>query len=404
MGSSLFAGVSGLNASSKQMDVIGNNIANVNTVGYKSSKTYFGDILSQSMAGGGSQIGRGVSVNDVSTQFSLGSFETTANATDLAIEGDGFFMVSDSDGGNYYTRAGAFNIDSTGYLVDVNGYKVQGYNLSGSDPNTITDISLQNVQSAPEATSMVSFGLNLDAEALVDSTFNAAQTVYDSMGAAHTLETTFTKTALGWDFQTSLDGDETIIAQSVGSVTFDSDGVLATPADADVTLTFAAPLDSGATIGDELGVVTWDLTSDSAEAVTGYASTSAVTSLTSDGFSSGILQDLSVMQDGILSGFFTNGQTADVGQIVLANFANSGGLKRSGNSLFAETNASGSAIQNKPGAAGMGTINSNSLEMSNTDIATEFVNMITAQRAYQANAKVITTTDSMMSELMNIKR
>lgn len=511
MGNSLFAAVSGLNASSKQMDVIGNNISNVNTIGYKSSKIYFGDILSQSITGGSTnmmQIGRGVSVNSVSTQFSSGSFETTANATDLAIDGDGLFMVNDSQGEIYYTRAGAFHLDSQSNLVDVNDYKVQGYSFFGSDPNSLTDISLKNAQSTPKVTSSVSIGVNLDGETATGSAFNAAQTVYDSLGAKHTLKTTFQKTEGSgyWGFQTYLDNDEAT-AQSYSGIKFDSNGVLdkaysssiGTPAittagdgaatavvnnagqlykDAtdivlkrganentwtiddnggysnmsimlgitgsddevtidldgegghditfalsdtwaendtitfsitqtetnpvDVSLTFAA-LTNGATIGSS-GEIMWDLIGDTAETVTGFANASTVKSLTGDGYGSGLLKNLSVTQDGILSGFFTNGQTADVGQIVLADFSNPLGLRRTGNNLFAETNTSGSAVQNTPGSEGMGEINSNSLEMSNTDIATEFINMITAQRAYQASAKVVTTTDQMMSDLMNIKR
>lgn len=171
---------------------------------------------------------------------------------------------------------------------------------------------------------------------------------------------------------------------------------------ADVSLTFGA-LSNGATIGNG-NVVTWDLVGTTAQTITGYASTSVVKALTHDGYASGVLKSLSVTAEGILSGFFTNGQTADIGQIVLADFSNPWGLKRMGNNLFGETVTSGAAIQNKPGSAGMGDINSNSLEMSNTDIATEFINMITAQRAYQASAKVVTTTDTMMGELMNIKR
>jgi flagellar hook protein FlgE len=510
MGNSLFTGLSGLNASYRQMDVIGNNIANVNTIGYRSAKIQFGDILSQSIAGGANfiQVGRGVSVSSVSTQFSPGSFETTANATDLAIDGSGFFMVNDSDGGMYYTRAGAFHLDSSGDLVDVNDYNVQGYSFLGSDPNVIADISLQDIQSAAEATSIVSIGANLDAEAATGSIFNAAQTVYDSLGATHTLNTAFQRTEGSgyWGFQAYLDNNETT-SQPYSGLRFDSNGVLdkvyassiGTPtittagdgaatavvnnegqlymdatdivltrgisenvwaiddnagylnmslslgtgdsddevgidldgeggADisftlsdtwaendsitfsitqteidpADVSLTFA-PLATGATIGSS-DVITWDLAGDSANVITGYASSSAVNSLSADGGASGILVDLSITQDGIVNGFFTNGQTVDIGQILLADFSNPSGLRRMGNNLFGETITSGSAIQNIPGSAGMGEINSNSLEMSNTDIATEFINMITAQRSYQASAKVITTTDQMMSELMNIKR
>lgn len=510
MSSSLFAGISGLAASSKQMDVIGNNVANVNTIGFRAGKIHFADILSQSITGGSStflQVGRGVAVSDIITQFSPGSFETTANATDLSIDGDGFFMVTDAEGGTYFTRAGAFHIDNDGYLVDTNGYKVQGYNFFGANQNTISDISLKSVQSSPEATSTISVGVNVSSETATGAVFNAAQTVYDSLGATHTLKTVFQKTEGNgcWGFQFYLDDDE-VVSQTYSGLKFDSDGVLekvysasnvttytsaagsvtdttinrqgqlyqdgtitltrgadattwtvsgiggtndydnttvtvvagdetltidldgaggaditfaltGTWADgetivctidqtkvepADISLTFPA-LSNGATMGNS-NVVVWDLAGSTAETVTGYASTSVVKSLTHDGYASGVLKSLSVTSDGTLNGFFTNGQTADIGQIILADFPNPWGLKRMGSNLFGATVTSGSAIQNMPGSAGMGEINPNSLEMSNTDIATEFINMIIAQRAYQASAKVVTATDQMMAELMNIKR
>ena len=515
MGSSLYAGISGLNASSKQMDVIGNNIANVNTVGFRAGKIHFADILSQSITG--MQVGRGVAISDVATQFSPGSFETTANATDLSIDGDGFFIVRDDEGGSYYTRAGAFHVDSDGYLVDTNGLNVQGYNLLSTDPNTITDLSLSNVQSAPSATSTISIGANLNSDTATGATFNAAQTVYDSQGKTHTLKATYQKTEENgyWSCRTFLDNTEAA-SQTCYGLKFDSNGdldkvytssitgtategadtiyttagagtathtinnvgqlykdttaeiILTRGADentwtitqdggytnmalslgtvgiddtvavdldgeggaditftlstagwadgdtleytinqtetdpADVSLTFGA-LSNGATIGSS-NVITWDLAGTTAQTITGYASTSVVKALTHDGYSSGVLKSLSVTSVGVLSGFFTNGQTSDIGQIVLADFSNPWGLKRMGNNLFGETSTSGAAVQNNPGSAGMGDISPNSLEMSNTDIATEFINMITAQRAYQASAKIVTVTDEMMATLMSVKR
>ncbi|HEU17903.1 MAG TPA: flagellar hook protein FlgE [Deltaproteobacteria bacterium] len=511
MGSSLYAGISGLTASSKQMDVIGNNIANVNTVGFRAGKIHFSDILSQSITGGSStfmQVGRGVSISDVATQFSPGSFETTANATDLSIDGDGFFIVRDADGGSYYTRAGSFHVDSDGYLVDTNGLKVQGYNFQSNDPNTVTDLSLSNVQSAPVATTEISIGANLNSDTVAGENFNAAQTVYDSQGKTHTLKATFQKTEANgyWSVQTYLDNNEAT-SQTYCGLKFDSNGdlervynatatetvttagtgtatmtvnnqgqmykdtgadiVLERGADentwtivnnggylnmsftlgtvgtddevaidldgeggadvtfalagiwangdtieiainqtelapADVSLTFG-PLSNGATIGNGNTII-WDLAGSTAQTITGYASTSVVKALTHDGYASGVLKSLSVTPAGILSGFFTNGQTADIGQLVLADFSNPWGLKRMGNNLFGETVTSGAAVLNTPGSAGMGDISPNSLEMSNTDIATEFINMITAQRAYQACAKIVTVTDEMMSTLMNVKR
>jgi flagellar hook protein FlgE len=206
MGSALWAGISGLNASSKELDVIANNIANVNTVGFKAGKTYFGDVLSQSLSGGSSgnlQVGRGVMVTDIATQFGPGAFETTGNATDVSIDGDGFFMVDDKNGATYYTRAGAFHMDNEGYLVDTNGYRVQGYNLTGSASTTIDDIALANVQSEPKKTTTFSFGLNLNADEAEDGTFNCSQTVYDSLGAEHTLNVEFKKGAGNgsWTFE-----------------------------------------------------------------------------------------------------------------------------------------------------------------------------------------------------------
>lgn len=512
MASSLYAGISGLNASAKQLDVIGNNIANVNTVGFRAGKIQFADILSQSMSGGSSnamQIGRGVAVSDIATQFSSGSVETTSNATDLSIDGEGFFMVNDGNAGTYYTRAGAFHLDSDGNLVDVNGYTVQGYNLLSANPNTITDISLKDVQSNPEVTTTVSVGANLNSQTDAGRIFNAAQTVYDSLGQAHTLKMEFQKTEANgcWSIRAYLDNNE-VNAIDYSGLAFDENGTLesvygATATEtlttvagtasvavdregqiyrdgaltltrgataggwtiasaeyenaviassgvdgvddllaidldgaggADITVSLggtwaaadtialaldqtatapvditmqAAALSNGATIGlSESGAneVTWDLVGADAEALTGFASTSVVKALTHDGYASGVLQSISVQSDGTITGFFTNGQTSSVGQLVLADFSNPSGLQRMGSNLFGETLSSGVAIKNAPGSAGMGELTANSLELSNTDLATEFVNMITAQRAYQASAKVVTTTDTLMSELMNIKR
>ncbi|MBI4632624.1 MAG: flagellar basal-body rod protein FlgF [Deltaproteobacteria bacterium] len=512
MGSAVWAGISGLSSSSKQLDVIANNIANVNTIGYKAGKTFFADVLSQSISGGSSgsmQVGRGVEVTEVATQFSSGSFETTGNATDVSIDGDGFFMVNDADGGTYYTRAGAFHMDSDGYLIDTNGYKVQGYNFFGSSQNTITDISLKNVQSAPQVSTTFSIGANLDAETVTGETFNSTQTLYDSLGAKHTLDVTFMKTEANnyWGYTAKLDA-VSASAQTYSGLKFDTDGNLeyvysssiGTPtittagtgdatatvnqegqlykdttaaivltrgadantwtitgnggyanmaldlgtvgaddsvgidldgaggnditfalslvwaagdtisfsiaqtevAPADINITFPA-LANGATIGSS-NTVSWDLAGTTALNISQYASTSVMKSLSNDGYSSGLLKSLSIDKDGIIGGFFTNGQTSSLGQIVLADFDNPWGLKKMGSNLFGETVTSGASIRNVPGASGMGSVASNSLEMSNTDVATEFINMITAQKAYQASARVVTTQDTLMQELMNIKR
>lgn len=422
MSSSLWSGISGLNASSKQMDVIGNNIANVNTVGFKAGSTVFGDILSQSISGSSMQIGRGVGVTAVPTLFGQGSFVSTQSVTDLAIDGEGFFMVNNSDGVTYYTRAGMFSMGEGGYLRDVNGYKVQGYLYSdGVNTNAIGDISLSGLQSDPSASTEFSIGANLDSEAAEDDIFISAQTVYDSLGGAHTLKMEFTKTANAreWTYRAYLEQDgvyteSDTTAAAAGTITFEDDGSLDVAAFGDIVLNFddfqQNHLPSEATIGDGANNITWVVEGDLAttsltpEVMTGYASSSVNRSLVRNGWASGELQSLSIGNDGVIDGFFTNGQSLGIGQIALAKFTNTLGLKKMGSSLFAATVSSGDALVNQPGTGGLGGISPNSLEMSNADIATEFINMITAQKAYQASAKVVSTTDQMMSELMNIKR
>jgi len=496
MSSALWAGISGLNASSKELDVIANNLANVNTVGYKSSKTYFADVLSSSISGGSSgslQVGRGVAVADVETQFGVGSFETTGNATDVAIDGDGFFMVA-----TFYTRAGSFHQNEEGYLVDINGYKVQGQLVvNGEAVSAIDDINLTGVRSEPVATTSFSFGANLNSATAKGEQYNAMQTVYDSLGTKHALNATFTRTENSdggyWAVECSLDS-QAATGMSADGFLFDSRGQMSgiytgsataganittltvnrpgmiykdttaaitlaqvgglwtitgnggyanariidaaaanpqisldgtgtadltiVPADvtcdftldhaeaamANLTVDFSGiTLGGGATIGNG-GNVTWDLVGTEALDITQYASASVIRSLASDGYAAGDLKTLSIDETGRISGFFTNGQTADVAQLVLAIFTNPGGLKKMGANLFGETILSGAARQNTPGESGVGTLTPNTLEMSNTDIATEFIKMITAQKAYQANAKVVTTEDNIMQVLMNLKQ
>ncbi|MFO7569289.1 MAG: flagellar hook protein FlgE [Smithellaceae bacterium] len=509
MSSALWAGISGLNASSKQLDVIANNIANVNTIGFKGDSTFFSDVLSSSISGGSSgtlQVGRGVAVSSVQTQFGAGSFESTGNATDVAIDGDGFFMVNDAEGATYYTRAGAFHLNAEGVLVDINGYSLQGQSIdaTGQPTGPLGDIILQGVQSEPAVTTTVSLGANLNSATATGGQFNTTQTVYDSLGAQHTLNTTFTRTeSIGvgyWGAQVFLDstpatalspdgfifddsgnmagyyegaatatagiGDLTLnrpgmvykdttaaisLTQTAGLWAFDvvagvrQDGgyanatilnaaaanpqisldgtggadVSMVPTAATVAFTLAhtatmgqsnvdinlvgIPLEGGATIGTG-NHLNWDLTSANALDITQYASSSVIRAITSDGYASGQLKTLSIDQDGIISGFFTNGQTSELAQIILASFPNPWALNKLGSNLFGETVMSGSSIRNNPGSSGMGSLTPNTLEMSNTDIATEFIRMITAQKAYQANARVVTTQDAIMSELMNIKR
>lgn len=600
MSTAISIGTTGLTASSKQMDVIGNNLANSNTLGFKASNTYFASMLNQSLSSGGSlQVGSGVAVAAVGTQFQQGAFETTGNAADLAIDGEGFFIVQDAEGGIYYTRAGNFHISKEGYLVDTNDYKVLGYcrTTTGAQADTITPISLKNVQSVPQATTEISMGINLNDATSEGEKFTVSQTVYDSKGDQHNLSTIYQKTEQPgtWGFTVKLDEEEgnveyhgvifdkdgnlskmykgemgtitgshdvtleslnrgqifptsgtikvsydgtdwslaskggfpsaVIDASEAGKIKISLDGdsnyeitfeindianweaddyftfkissdgrvinkevsstgglitsdrevvnsdswntastikltysgsawsatskgcyenmtvsyqnykiyidldgsggadivldlsgskddwaandtiqfdLVSTVADtSDIDIAFS-DLANGAIIGDN-NEVTWKLKTDTINKLTGYSSASVVQSLSANGYPSGVLKSLSFGKDGSITGFFTNGQTSELGCVLLANFPNPGGLKKVGN-YFASTIESGTAIINIAGTGGLGEVISNTLELSNVDTAKEFINMIQAQRAYQASARVITTANEMLTELMNIKR
>jgi flagellar hook protein FlgE len=405
MGSAISIGQTGLVASSKQLEVIGNNLANSNTVGFKASSTLFTSMMNQGLSSTGAlSVGQGVAVSSLPTQFSQGPVEYTSNVLDMAIDGEGFFIVNNITGAPLYTRAGAFHIDSDNNLVDVRGYKVQGYSLLDDATGTVpTNILLEKARDAT-TTSKVSFGANLNESTDVGGQFEVSLNVYDSKGGSHTLSMIFEKSADGvWDVTGTFDGDDGVTI-STGTVEFDDTGKLLVPAD-DVTITIA-PTDpdilKGATIGDA-GVLDWNLTTDASRKLTGYSSDSSVRSLYADGYAAGELRSLSIDSKGIISGVYTNGQTLELAQIALANFQDQSALTKSGN-YFLESTASGKPTVNKAGTGGLGDIQGNALEISNTDVSKEFISMITAQRAYQANAKVITTADNMLAELMNIKR
>lgn len=410
MGNAISIGQTGLAASSRQMDVIANNLANSNTIGFKASSTLFASMMNQGLSNVGSlATGQGVKVANVATQFTQGSFETTGNATDMAIDGDGFFIVKDPSIGTLYTRVGSFHIDNNNNLVDNNGYKVQGYMTEDGIVSSIpTDILLQKSTNAA-ATTEISFGANLNENAAEADTYNVSMGIYDSKGGIHNLSIIFTKTdtAATWDYAGTFDGVD--IDGFAGTLAFDADGVLVPPV-ADVTITIDPDIATaggvsilkGATVGVD-NEINWAILTDDTQKLTGYNRASIVTSMTTDGFSSGDLRSLSVDGKGVISGTYSNGEVVEMAQISLANFTDQSSLKKNGN-YFGETSGSGKPTINAAGSGGLGEIQSNSLEGSNTDISKEFINMITAQRAYQASAKIITTSDQMLTELMNIKR
>jgi flagellar hook protein FlgE len=407
--SSLYSGVSGINAAGYTMSVLGNNIANSTTVGFKGGYTSFADILSQSLggAGGGGQIGRGVNLSDVGTLFTQGSFENTSNGTDLAIEGAGFFMVAD-DTGTYYTRAGQFIMDDEGYLVNPSGFRLQGYSAdeTGALLTTIGDLNVAQISSAPLATTSFRIVANLDGSVQQNeegSIYSTTITVYDSIGSAIPLTLTFTKEATQgtWSWLPSVPSDMGTINSGGGTLQFDTDGNLTSPP-GDETIVI-----DPATGGAQL-TVDWNIldptTGLPSTDITGYASANDTYGLFQDGYAPGTVESVAIEQDGQIVGLFTNGQTRTIGQVLVADFVSPWGLTKMGKSLFAESMSSGQPTIGEAGTGGRGSIAANALEMSNVDMASEFVRMITTQRAYQANARVISTSDDLLAELMQIKR
>ncbi|MFB6610614.1 flagellar hook protein FlgE [Agromyces sp. NPDC056379] len=383
---SLFSGISGLRSHQTMLDVTGNNIANVNTAGFKASATQFQDTLSQLIQGGGApgaaiggtnpaQVGLGVQLAGISTNFSQGSAQATSRASDLMISGDGFFVVQ-SGGETLYTRAGSFEFDAQGRLVTQDGALVMGWNAAGGQINqggALQNLTLpRGAVSAAIATTAVRFSGNLPEDAADGTEIVRDIDVFDASGSATTVSLTFTKNTTGWEV---------------------SDG--ATVLD---TLTFVDGQPTGpATIA--VGGVTVDVSK-----LTGFADLSTVKVAGQDGRAAGTLDAYSIGPDGTVTGTFSNGATEAVGRIALANFVNPGGLEKAGNSTYRATANTGGAEIGAAGDAGYGALASGYLEMSNVDLSQEFTNLIIAQRGFQANARIITTSDEVLQELTNLKR
>jgi flagellar hook protein FlgE len=412
---SMFSAISGLRGHQIMMDVIGNNIANVNTVGFKAGRVNFQDILSQTLHGatapsGGlgsidpAQIGLGMTVAGIDVLQTQGNLQSTGKTTDMAIQGDGFFIESDGSG-TYYTRDGAFDIGLDGSLSNpASGMKVQGWqadangNIDITQPITNLVIPIGQRTTAL-ATSHISLSGNLDAGASNGDTVPTTMTVFDSLGISHSVKVTFTKTAANsWSWAASADAADTGISivgaggpppVNQGTIAFTSGGVFSASTG---SLSFTFPDGATAT------TPTIDMS-----AMTQFSGTSQPAGQT-DGFNSGTLVTFAVGNAGELSGVYSNGQTQVLGQIALASFLNSAGLLRAGQNNFSSTSASGTAAIGAPGTGGRGTVTTGALEMSNVDLATQFTGMITAERGFQANSRVITTSDEMLQELVNLKR
>ncbi|MFH2123570.1 MAG: flagellar hook protein FlgE [Pseudomonadota bacterium] len=415
--SAMYSGVSGLNTNSQAMSVIGNNLANTNTVGFKGSRTVFSDLLSSTVfgSGGASQVGRGVGMSKVDSIFSQGTFESTESDTDLAIEGDGFFLLKEpGNNTTYYSRAGAFRFDQDGYLVNPEGFRVQGKGfdangeLIAGDP---ADIVVESVNLVPaKVTDTLTINSNLDASTIpidpaivfdpLDATtynYAASTQVYDTLGNPHLITTYFRKDDAAdntWNWYWSAEDSNGLPLGGAGAapITFTADGILDTGGAGAIA---AADLDwaNGST---PTGI---DLTFDTTQ----FNNVSKVISQDQNGYSSGNLTNVTINNEGVVIASYSNGQQTKIASIALAKFTNPNGLELAGSNLFLASDTSGVPRVGLPGPE-LGNIFTNSLEQSNVDMGKEFVNMITVQRGFQANSKIITTVDELLGELINLKR
>ena len=410
--STLFTGVSGLSGQSKAMEIIGDNIANVNTVGFKGSAPVFGDIFSTVLHNGAvtSQLGGGSQLSGVLQAWDQGAIEHSPNALDLAIDGNGFFVTSTyGDTDQYYTRNGQFRINELGLVQSMTGEILKGFDYTNDVlSTTMEDIDLAGVQSSPNASTYFNSGTQLNAAATATSTFITPVTLYNSVGSIVTLNVTFTKVASAnqWSYS-AIPSEGTITAGATGTVTFDTTGQLSlvdgeTAADHTFTLNF----DDATTPANEMSL-NWDLVDSAGTThgkLTGFAAASNNNSLVQDGYATGTLLGLSVTSLGDITGLFNNGQTELLNRIAMADFLAPSGLNRSGNNKFTESQESGAPTIGVPDTGGLGKILGESLELSNVDIAQAFVTMIKTQQAYQASARLITTTDDLLSESVNLVR
>lgn len=402
--------LSGLNANSEDLNAISNNLANLNTVGYKDTRMEFRDLFYQQIGSTGAgepiEIGAGTAVGSNVGLFTQGSIQNSGVDTDIAIQGDGFF-VTDKGGLQEYTRAGNFSLDQQGNLVTTDGASVLGYTAVNGVVNTqspVAAITVAKGQTTPAVpTANVQFGMNLDATAAVGTSFSSSTPVYDSLGAPHVLTFNFTKaSANNWNYTVTIPGADVGSANPVtlnsGTLTFNGAGQLTAPAANVGGIAVTGFADGAANLTFSFNGLTQPST------ITQFASASAVSSSTQDGSPSGTLNSFSVDQNGTIQGVFSNGQSRAIGQLALANFANVDGLARDGSNSFQATIGSGAANVGTANSGGRGSLLGGSLELSNVDIATEFAALIVAQRGYQANAKTVTTFDQVTQDTINLKQ
>ncbi len=430
----LFAGVSGINSNGNAMNIIGDNIANANTVGFKSSRAVFFDLLSADV--GGTKIGLGSRLASSDRLFVQGGVETTNSATDMAIQGHGLFILKDAQGGTFYSRAGEFSVDKNGNLANPAGLAVQGVKLdaNGNPTSGLTNIVINQVVVSPAETSEIKLAANLDATAttptaanpadavgtedtpanwFAGSNFSTVITVYDSLGQGHDLTYLFRKTATPneWDYRVVANsneiaggtaGDLQQVNGAGGKLVFNSDGTLqaASTSGTSTTITSLGAIDWA----DGANPQTIAAANEVFNGTTQFALPSSVSQINQNGSQSGILKGINIGNDGVITGQFTSGGTQPLFRIALGDFANPQGLEHIGNSLYLQSPDSGPVLVGSPGDGSFGTVLSGSLELSTVDLATEFVKMVTTQRGFQASSRTITVTDTLLEEVANLKR
>ncbi len=401
-------GLSGLNVASRNLAAIGNNVANASTIGYKTARAEFADVFANSLAGaGGTQIGIGAALAAVRQQFTQGNIITSANPLDLAINGAGFFRLS-TNGVATYTRNGQFSLDNNGYIVNNAGARLTGYQADAAgqiSASTPTDLRISLANIPPQATTRASMSMNLDSrENTITAAFNindastynssTAMTVYDSQGNANTLTVYFRKTAANtWQVYGANNGTVLNGGAPLGNLNFGANGLLA----ANATMNVSIPLTNGAN-----SPLAFPLTFPQSD-MTQFGVNFSASELTQDGFTTGRIAGFAIGEDGVILGRYTNGQTRAQGQVVLANFINAQGLGALGNNQWAETAESGQPLVASPSSGSLGSLQSGALEEANVDLTGELVNMITAQRMYQANAQTVRTQDQVLQTLVNLR-
>lgn len=417
-------GISGLQASGGGLAVVGDNIANAGTNGFKSSRAEFQDVLATSLKGidGGDQFGAGTKLAHIKPIFTQGNISRTENVTDLAVNGDGFFLI-DAPFGKGFSRDGSFHFDKDGFLINADGYKVVGFGAGedGKITNKLNPIKLGNTTIPAKATEKLTVSMNLDSREDVKefniedpdktSSFSNTVTVYDNIGTARLVTVYFNKVDNNqWEYHVAADGKDAtkgkegqMIEMAKGKLIFNDKGVLEQEVSSKNSFDFNKGAAPGQKIEMDFGISLKE-GGTGLDASTQYGSDTAIARHTQDGATAATLTSLSFNDDGVLTAVYNNGEARDIAQIGVAKFENNEGLFKVGKNLYKESKSSGQAAVGKPGESGRGAILSKSVELSNVDLANEFINLMSNQRNFQANAKTITTADQMLQEILNIKR